>query len=72
MIDTVTLAVVFAAFVGEGAVTLGVEHARAEWLPIEQAIERLTWPRSRAALRDAVALLATGDAGPVEDVLRVR
>ncbi|MBX6333454.1 MAG: NUDIX domain-containing protein [Gemmatimonadaceae bacterium] len=72
MLDTVTLAVVFAAFVGDGTVTLGAEHARAEWLPIEQATERLTWPRSRAALRDAVALLATGDAGPVEDVLRVR
>jgi hypothetical protein len=32
---------------------------------------RLSWPRSVSALRDAVRVLHAGDAGPVEDVLRV-
>jgi hypothetical protein len=35
-------------------------------------MERLHWPRSVAALRDALTLLRDGHAGPVEDVLRVR
>lgn len=72
MMDVVTLAVVFAAFVGDGAPALSAEHARAEWLDVERAAARLAWPRTVAALRDAVRLLAAGDAGPVEDVLRVR
>jgi 8-oxo-dGTP pyrophosphatase MutT (NUDIX family) len=71
MLNLVSLAVVFAAFVQDGPITLGPEHARAEWLPVEAASARLTWPRTRAVLSDAVALLANGDAGPVEDVLRV-
>jgi 8-oxo-dGTP pyrophosphatase MutT (NUDIX family) len=68
----VMLAVVFAGFPKDDPVVLGPEHARHEWLPAEQAIARLVWPRSRSALRDALTLLADGDAGPVEDVLRVR
>lgn len=72
MIDLVTLAVVFAAFVGDGATVLGAEHARAEWLSVDAAAARLAWPRTVAALREAALLLASGDAGPVEDVLRVR
>jgi len=71
MLNLVSLAVVFAAFVDDGPFTLGPEHARAEWLPVEAASTRLTWPRTRAVLGDAVSLLANGDAGPVEDVLRV-
>jgi 8-oxo-dGTP pyrophosphatase MutT (NUDIX family) len=71
---TVQLAVVFAAVVDTAAPApvLSEEHARAEWLPIERALDRLAWPRERQALRDAAHLLRTGDAGPVEDVLRVR
>ena len=70
---TVQLAVVFAAFVDEPApITLGVEHQRAEWLPVDAALERFQWPREREALREIAHLLRTGDAGPVEDVLRVR
>jgi dihydroneopterin triphosphate diphosphatase len=70
---TVQLAVVFAAFVPEGAtVTLGTEHQRFEWLPPAAARQRFIWPRSRTALDDIVSLLRSGDAGPVEDVLRVR
>lgn len=71
-LSMVTLAVVFAAFVSEGPVRLGAEHARSEWLSIGSAVERLAWPRSRTAVQEAVSLLHTGDAGPVEDVLRVR
>jgi dATP pyrophosphohydrolase len=69
---TVELAVVFAAFVDPAAaVVLGEEHARSEWLTAERALERFVWPRERAALRDVLQLLRGGDAGPVEDVLRV-
>jgi hypothetical protein len=32
---------------------------------------RLSWPRSIGALREAVQVFHTGEAGPVEDVLRV-
>ena len=72
-LGSVTLAVVFAAVVGhQPNVTLGPEHARAEWLPARDALARLAWPRSRAALGDILSLLESGDAGPVEDVLRVR
>lgn len=69
---TVELAVVFAAFVDPGAdITLGDEHVQAEWLVPDRALERFVWPRERAALRDILQLLQSGDAGPVEDVLRV-
>jgi dATP pyrophosphohydrolase len=68
----VQLAVVFAAFVAEEShIALGPEHQRAEWLTVDEALARYTWPRSRAALNDIVDLLASGDAGVVEDVLRV-
>lgn len=69
----VTLAVAFAAVVDSAAaVTLGAEHARFEWLSFAMARAKLAWPRSRAALDDIAVLLGGGDAGPVEDVLRVR
>jgi type II secretory ATPase GspE/PulE/Tfp pilus assembly ATPase PilB-like protein/8-oxo-dGTP pyrophosphatase MutT (NUDIX family) len=70
---TVQLAVVFAAFVSEpAAITLGAEHQRSDWLSVEEALNRFQWPREREALREIAHLLRTGDAGPVEDVLRVR
>jgi 8-oxo-dGTP pyrophosphatase MutT (NUDIX family) len=69
--SAVQLAVVFAAFVGETEVVLGPEHQGAEWLTVDEALARYTWPRSRAALNDIVDLLHAGDAGVVEDVLRV-
>lgn len=69
---TVEMAVVFAAFVPSGAsITLGDEHVRSEWLTPDRALDRFVWPRERAALRDIVQLLKNGDAGPVEDVMRV-
>jgi dihydroneopterin triphosphate diphosphatase len=69
----VQLAVVFAAFVAETTdVILGTEHQRAEWLTASEARQRFIWPRSRTALDDIMSLLGSGNAGPVEDVLRVR
>lgn len=69
--DVVMLAVAFVAFPREGQIILGPEHERYEWLPVDEASRRIAWPRSRSALADALALLGNGDAGPVEDVLRV-
>jgi dihydroneopterin triphosphate diphosphatase len=69
---TVELAVVFAAFVDPaGEIRLSDEHSRSEWLVPERALERFAWPRERDALRDILHLLHGGDAGPMEDVLRV-
>ena len=69
----VQLAVVFAAFVDEpGDVTLGPEHQAHEWLSVADARARFVWPRERESLDHVVQLLGGGDAGPVEDVLRVR
>jgi dATP pyrophosphohydrolase len=71
--NTVQLAIVFAAFVGASpAVSLGEEHQRFEWLSVDEAAERFAWPREREALRHITTLLGRGDAGPLEDVLRVR
>jgi dATP pyrophosphohydrolase len=71
-LDEVALVPVFAAFVAPGAVVrTGAEHDRFEWLPPAEARRRFAWPREARALDDAVALLGGGDAGPVEDVLRV-
>ena len=68
----VQMAVVFAAFVREGGdVVLGDEHQRCEWLSMDAASSRFTWPREREALQHITILLGTGDAGPAEDVLRV-
>jgi 8-oxo-dGTP pyrophosphatase MutT (NUDIX family) len=71
-IDEVALVPVFAAFVSEAEeVRLGDEHDRFEWLAPEEARRRFAWPRERRAVDDIVALLGGGDAGSVEDVLRV-
>ena len=68
----VQMAVVFCAFVAEAAPpALGVEHRTAEWLDFDAARARFAWPREREALGHIEHLLRTGDAGPVEDVLRV-
>ena len=71
-LDEVALVPVFAAFVGADAVVrTGPEHDRFEWLPAVEARGRLAWPREARALDDVVALLGTGQAGAVDDVLRV-
>ena len=72
MFQTVQLAVVFAAFVDEPAtIVLGEEHQTHEWLSAADAASRFVWPREVEALAHIRKLLASGDAGPVEDVLRV-
>ena len=71
--DSVELALVFAAIVPAAAApVLADEHDAWEWLSAGEAMSRLAWPREREALAQALSLLATGDAGHVEDVLRVR
>jgi type II secretory ATPase GspE/PulE/Tfp pilus assembly ATPase PilB-like protein/8-oxo-dGTP pyrophosphatase MutT (NUDIX family) len=71
-VGIVSLAVGFAAIVGEGGrVVLADEHERFEWLSGEEAQARFSWPRMRTALSEALDILSAGDAGPIEDVLRV-
>ena len=71
--DEVALIPVFVAWVGgEAKVILSPEHDATEWLRPAEARARFAWPRERRALEDIVALLGSGHAGPVEDVLRVR
>lgn len=69
-------AVVFAAVVGEGSgppeATLGEEHVASRWLALRSAMNTTTWPREREAMGHIAHLLRTGDAGVVEDVLRVK
>lgn len=70
--DEVALIPVFAAFVAAGATpTLSGEHDRAEWLPPEAAAPRWAWPRERRAMEDILSIVGGGDAGLLEDVLRV-
>ncbi|HST08563.1 MAG TPA: ATPase, T2SS/T4P/T4SS family [Gemmatimonadaceae bacterium] len=70
--NTVQMCITFAAFIADDAeVTLSDEHQRYEWLTLEDACARFTWPREAHSLRDARHLLSNGDAGVVEDVLRV-
>ena len=69
---TVQLALVFAAVVeSPGSVQLGVEHDEFRWQSMTAAAGILAWPREREALVHVERLLGTGDAGPVEDVLRI-
>jgi 8-oxo-dGTP pyrophosphatase MutT (NUDIX family) len=70
--QTIQMSIVFAAFVPDDSkVILSEEHQRYEWLTVDEACERFTWPRAARGLRDVHHLLARGDAGPVEDALRV-
>lgn len=71
-VDEVALVPVFVGLAeADAAVTLGPEHDAWAWLPVEMAAERYSWPRERRAILDAAAILCGGDAGPIEDVLRV-
>jgi dATP pyrophosphohydrolase len=70
---TVQIAVAFCAFVSRARrVTLGDEHSRSAWLSRTAAARRFAWPSERDCLARAWALLRHGNAGRVEDVLRVR
>jgi 8-oxo-dGTP pyrophosphatase MutT (NUDIX family) len=70
-VDEIGFIAVFAAFVEPSEVRISSEHDAWEWLTIPAAQGRLAWPRERRALDDVQVLLARGDAGPLEDVLRV-
>ncbi len=62
----------FAAVVPPGSeVRLGPEHDDHVWLTPIEARARYSWPRERRALDDLLVLLTDGDAGPLEDVLRL-
>lgn len=70
--DAIQLAIVFAAVVdGAQPIVTGVEHDRFRWTTPTVALKTLAWPREHDALRAALHLLRSGDAGCVEDVLRV-
>jgi type II secretory ATPase GspE/PulE/Tfp pilus assembly ATPase PilB-like protein/8-oxo-dGTP pyrophosphatase MutT (NUDIX family) len=67
------LAVIFAAFVDDpSGVVLSDEHQQFEWLDVDAARQRFTWPRSQRTIGDIVHLLSPANLGRVEDVLRVR
>jgi type II secretory ATPase GspE/PulE/Tfp pilus assembly ATPase PilB-like protein/8-oxo-dGTP pyrophosphatase MutT (NUDIX family) len=70
--QTIQMTIIFAAFVADDSdVILSDEHQRYEWLSVDEACNRFTWPRAAHALRDVKHLLGRGNAGPVEDALRV-
>jgi dihydroneopterin triphosphate diphosphatase len=70
--NEIALIPVFVALVTAAAeVRPGSEHDSFQWVDIREAALRLSWPRERRAVEDAMALFGTGDAGPLEDVLRV-
>jgi len=70
--DELALIPVFAAFVAPSAtVKLSAEHDRAEWLSARDAAGRFAWPRERRAMDDILSIVGGGDAGLLEDVLRV-
>jgi len=70
--DVVALIPAFCAIVPEGSrAVVSDEHDLAEWLSPVEASLRYAWPRERRALADALALVGGGDAGGLEDVLRV-
>jgi dihydroneopterin triphosphate diphosphatase len=70
--NDIALIPVFAGVVDRGAaVRHSTEHDRAEWLEAREAAARFSWPRERRALEDVLSILSSGDAGLLEDVLRV-
>ena len=70
--DVLAVIPAFAAFVAPDATPrLSVEHDRYEWLPPDLAARRFAWPRERRALDDVLSMVGGGDAGLLDDVLRV-
>lgn len=71
-VDEIAMVPVFVAFLPEGAeVTLSHEHSASQWLPPVEARSRCAWAREARALDDAIRMLGSGEAGPIEDVLRL-
>jgi 8-oxo-dGTP pyrophosphatase MutT (NUDIX family) len=70
--DEIALVPVFVAFVAADAVIhLSDEHDTLLWLSPEAATAQCTWPRAARALEDAVRMLGTGNAGLLEEILRI-
>lgn len=69
--DEVGFIPIFVAFVEQGEVQLSDEHDAFEWLSLAAAQNRVAWPRERRGLEDIAIIFAGGDAGRLEDVLRV-
>jgi len=70
--DELALIPVFVAFVATDATPrLSDEHDRAEWLRPAAAAARFAWPRERRAVDDILSIVGGGNAGLLEDVLRV-
>ncbi|MDZ4259666.1 MAG: NUDIX domain-containing protein [Gemmatimonadales bacterium] len=71
-IDALAVVPAFAAFVPDHLpVVLSPEHDAAEWLSPGEASSRCAWPREARAIDDVVRMLGTGNAGVIEDVLRI-
>jgi 8-oxo-dGTP pyrophosphatase MutT (NUDIX family) len=69
---TLQMAIVFAAFVDDPEpVVIGPEHQAAEWLSVDGALRAYGFPAERESLRSVVELLSNGDAGAVDDVMRI-
>jgi dihydroneopterin triphosphate diphosphatase len=70
--NEVVLIPVFAVFVPRNAkVKLSDEHDQHEWLRSQAARVRMSWPRLRREIGYAIRLVGLGDAGVLEDVLRI-
>lgn len=70
--DEVVLVPAFVAFVASDAVIhLSDEHDTLLWLTPADARARCSWPRSARGLEEAVRLFGGGNAGVLEDVLRL-
>jgi hypothetical protein len=52
-------------------VTLSAEHDALAWLSMDAARARVAWPREARALTDIERMLATGEGGAIDDVLRI-
>jgi 8-oxo-dGTP pyrophosphatase MutT (NUDIX family) len=70
---SVQLSIVFAAVVVDAPdpVVLSAEHDTCAWRRPHEATAVLAWPRSHEVVRQVSHLLRSGDAGAVEDVLRI-
>ena len=69
--DIVLIPVFAGVMDARAAVRHSAEHDRAELLAPPDATARFSWPRERRALDDVLSILGSGDAGLLEDVLRV-
>ena len=70
--NTLQVSIAFAAIVDSEKFALGIEHSRAKWMTFAAARKLLAWPRTHDLLRQVGWILRRGNAGAVEDVLRVK